>query len=128
LFQLQPPFNPQRTELNRVIDDMAQDSLRALCLAYRDLAPGECPENEEAFEQWEIPEGGLTCAAIVGIKDPCRPGVLEAVAKCQAAGVTVRRVEILSGRGDSVHLFLSFLCSFADKVHLNRGVEVRWSD
>jgi Ca2+-transporting ATPase len=89
-----------------VIDDMAQESLRALCLAYRDLTPGECPENEEAFEQWGIPEGGLTCAAIVGIKDPCRPGVPEAVAKCQAAGVTVRRVKGLSGLGDSVLAFL----------------------
>lgn len=80
----------QRAELNQVINDMAQRSLRALCLAYRDLSASEHPESEDDFERWTIPEGGLTCLAIVGIKDPPRPGVPEAVAKCQAAGVMVR--------------------------------------
>ncbi|KAJ3214536.1 hypothetical protein HDU67_001506 [Dinochytrium kinnereticum] len=35
---------------------------------------------------------GLVCAAVVGIEDPLRPGVPEAVAACQGAGVFVRMV------------------------------------
>ncbi|KAJ3100803.1 hypothetical protein HDU97_001921 [Phlyctochytrium planicorne] len=35
---------------------------------------------------------GLVCAGIVGIEDPLRPGVPEAVAACQRAGVFVRMV------------------------------------
>ncbi|KAJ3103217.1 hypothetical protein HDU96_009372 [Phlyctochytrium bullatum] len=35
---------------------------------------------------------GLVCAGIVGIEDPLRPGVPEAVAACQGAGVFVRMV------------------------------------
>lgn len=76
-------------ELSQVIDGMARESLRALCLAYRDLESVEHPDS--VFEAWAIPEGGLTCIAIVGIKDPPRPGVPEAVARCQAAGVMVRK-------------------------------------
>jgi P-type Ca2+ transporter type 2C len=39
-----------------------------------------------------IPENGYTLIAIVGIKDPVRPGVKEAVQKCLAAGISVRMV------------------------------------
>lgn len=35
---------------------------------------------------------GLTCIAIVGIQDPVRPEVPEAIKKCQRAGITVRMV------------------------------------
>ncbi|RMC22749.1 hypothetical protein DUI87_00249 [Hirundo rustica rustica] len=36
--------------------------------------------------------GELTCIAIVGIEDPVRPEVPEAIRKCQRAGITVRMV------------------------------------
>lgn len=35
---------------------------------------------------------GLTCIAIVGIQDPVRPEVPDAIRKCQKAGITVRMV------------------------------------
>ncbi len=37
-------------------------------------------------------EQGLTLIGIVGIEDPLRPGVTEAVKTCQKAGVVVRMV------------------------------------
>ncbi|KAJ3103218.1 hypothetical protein HDU96_009373 [Phlyctochytrium bullatum] len=40
----------------------------------------------------ELAGKGLLCAAVVGIEDPLRPGVAEAVADCQRAGVFVRMV------------------------------------
>ena len=51
------------------------------------------PNCGEMIEDWEIPSGPhLTLLAIVGIKDPCRPEVSEAVKRCQAAGIKVRMV------------------------------------
>uniref|UniRef100_A0AC35F978 Plasma membrane calcium ATPase n=1 Tax=Panagrolaimus sp. PS1159 TaxID=55785 RepID=A0AC35F978_9BILA len=44
---------------------------------------------------WENEEGvysDLTCLVIVGIQDPVRPEVPEAIIKCQRAGITVRMV------------------------------------
>jgi len=37
-------------------------------------------------------EGGLSCICIVGIKDPLRPGVKEAIELCRTAGISVRMV------------------------------------
>lgn len=68
-----------------VIDEFAAEALRTLCLAYLDIEGG--------FDgQKEIPERGYTLIAVVGIKDPLRPGVKDAVETCLAAGITVRMV------------------------------------
>uniref|UniRef100_A0A8C4QET4 Calcium-transporting ATPase n=1 Tax=Eptatretus burgeri TaxID=7764 RepID=A0A8C4QET4_EPTBU len=72
----------------KVVEAMASDGLRTLCLASRDFAPGAEPDWEE--EGTVISD--LTCIAIVGIEDPVRPEVPEAIHKCQRAGITVRMV------------------------------------
>ncbi|XP_009757245.1 calcium-transporting ATPase 8, plasma membrane-type [Nicotiana tabacum] len=73
------------------INDMAASSLRCVAIAYRQFDVEKVP-NEEEVEQWQIPEGDLVLLAIVGIKDPCRPGVRDAVQLCSDAGVKVRMV------------------------------------
>ncbi|XP_045038137.1 plasma membrane calcium-transporting ATPase 4 isoform X1 [Desmodus rotundus] len=83
------PFkNKDRDEMVRtVIEPMACEGLRTICLAYRDFNDVEPPwdnENEILTE--------LTCIAVVGIEDPVRPEVPEAIAKCKRAGITVRMV------------------------------------
>uniref|UniRef100_A0A7N0ZWJ4 Calcium-transporting ATPase n=1 Tax=Kalanchoe fedtschenkoi TaxID=63787 RepID=A0A7N0ZWJ4_KALFE len=72
-------------QLNDTIESFANEALRTLCIAYRDIESDFSPESP-------IPAGGYTCIGIVGIKDPVRPGVKESVAICRAAGVTVRMV------------------------------------
>ncbi|TVU05044.1 hypothetical protein EJB05_48192, partial [Eragrostis curvula] len=47
---------------------------------------------EEDIANWKLPEDDLTLLGIVGIKDPCRPGVRDAVRLCTSAGVKVRMV------------------------------------
>ncbi|KAH8637920.1 Calcium-transporting ATPase 2 [Alternaria alternata] len=84
-----------RQLLTNTINAYANRSLRTIGLVYRD------------FSQWppadaELTEGGsvdfasllrdLTFFGLVGIQDPVRPGVPEAVRKAQKAGVTVRMV------------------------------------
>ncbi|XP_033008621.1 plasma membrane calcium-transporting ATPase 4 isoform X4 [Lacerta agilis] len=74
--------------VKKVIEPMACQGLRTICLAYRDFPAGVEPdwdtENEILFD--------LTCIAVVGIEDPVRPEVPDAILKCQRAGITVRMV------------------------------------
>ncbi|TSM04861.1 Plasma membrane calcium-transporting ATPase 3 [Bagarius yarrelli] len=83
-------FRPRdRDEMvKKVIEPMACEGLRTICIAYRDL-PGN-PEPEWDNEADIVTD--LTCIAVVGIEDPVRPEVPEAIRKCQRAGITVRMV------------------------------------
>nr|XP_012419202.1 PREDICTED: plasma membrane calcium-transporting ATPase 4 isoform X2 [Odobenus rosmarus divergens] len=86
--EVMPFKNKDRDEMVRtVIEPMASEGLRTICIAYRDFNDGEPTwdnENEILTE--------LTCIAVVGIEDPVRPEVPEAIAKCKRAGITVRMV------------------------------------
>ncbi|XP_077435124.1 plasma membrane calcium-transporting ATPase 4-like isoform X5 [Vanacampus margaritifer] len=84
-------FKPKdRDEMVRkVIEPMACDGLRTICLAFRDF-PADGGEPN-----WDVENdivNDLTCIAVVGIEDPVRPEVPDAIAKCQRAGITVRMV------------------------------------
>uniref|UniRef100_A0A8C6LLR0 Calcium-transporting ATPase n=1 Tax=Nothobranchius furzeri TaxID=105023 RepID=A0A8C6LLR0_NOTFU len=83
-------FRPRdRDEMvKQVIEPMACEGLRTICIAYRDLSPN--PEPEWDNEAEIVTE--LTCITVVGIEDPVRPEVPEAIRKCQRAGITVRMV------------------------------------
>ncbi|XP_030971545.1 calcium-transporting ATPase 9, plasma membrane-type-like [Quercus lobata] len=74
------------------INDMSVRSLRCVAIAYRSYELDKVPTDEENLAQWALPEDDLVLLAIVGIKDPCRPSVKDAVNVCQKAGVKVRMV------------------------------------
>ncbi|XP_066921379.1 plasma membrane calcium-transporting ATPase 1-like [Clytia hemisphaerica] len=77
------------------IEPMASNGLRTICIAYRDF-----PEDL-GVPDWEdesVIVDDLTCLAIVGIEDPVRPEVPNAIKNCQSAGITVRMVT-----GDNVN-------------------------
>ncbi|CAJ1975835.1 unnamed protein product [Sphenostylis stenocarpa] len=76
----------------KAIEDMAADSLRCVAIAYRPYEKEKVPTNEELLAHWSLPEDDLILLAIVGLKDPCRPGVKDAVLLCQKAGVKVKMV------------------------------------
>ncbi|KAL5546364.1 hypothetical protein UlMin_006051 [Ulmus minor] len=78
-----PLSDEQVKNISDVINSLASEALRTLCLAYKDI--------DNSYER-NIPENGYTLVAVVGIKDPVRPGVREAVQTCLAAGITVRMV------------------------------------
>lgn len=69
-------------EIKGVINTFADEALRTLCLAFREV--GACPGRDEP-----IPDKSFILVAIVGIKDPLRPGVKEAVRLCFVAGIKV---------------------------------------
>ncbi|KAI9010206.1 PMCA-type calcium-translocating P-type ATPase, partial [Hyaloraphidium curvatum] len=82
-------LNPKAMiRIQDIINVYASESLRTICLAYRDLTASEF--DPEAFQ--ELCMHGCTLLSIVGIEDPLRPGVAEAVERCKTAGVVVRMV------------------------------------
>ncbi|XP_035892524.1 plasma membrane calcium-transporting ATPase 2 isoform X2 [Anopheles stephensi] len=88
----------QERLLHQVIEPMACDGLRTICIAFRDFVPGKANINEVHYDgepNWDDEENiisNLTCLCVVGIEDPVRPEVPEAIRKCQRAGITVRMV------------------------------------
>ena len=68
----------------------ASESLRTLLLCYKEIAELKEVANEDVKR--EDFEDELVIIAMVGIKDPLRDGIAEAVEKCHIAGVTVRMV------------------------------------
>ncbi|KAI4300812.1 hypothetical protein L6164_034146 [Bauhinia variegata] len=80
----------QATKISDVINGFASDALRTLCLAVKDL--------DEISEESSFPDSGYTLISVVGIKDPVRPGVKDAVQACLAAGITIRMVT-----GDNIY-------------------------
>ncbi|XP_072981011.1 calcium-transporting ATPase 5, plasma membrane-type-like isoform X1 [Typha angustifolia] len=88
---VQPMSSDKVNEYKQAIEDMAVSSLRCVAFAYLPYNLENVP-NEEEIEKWELPEDELILLGVVGIKDPCRPGVKDAVKLCSTAGVKVRMV------------------------------------
>lgn len=84
--------------VKNVIEPMACDGLRTISIAYRDFVPGKAEINQvhiDSEPNWDDEEyivNNLTGICVVGIEDPVRPEVPDAIRKCQRAGITVRMV------------------------------------
>ncbi len=76
------PLRPDdKEQIHAANETMANSALRVLAMAYRDLpeAPGDVHIGE--LEQ------GLIFIGLLGMIDPARPEVIDAVAKCNTAGI-----------------------------------------
>jgi len=73
----------RRASLSAVAEEMAASGYRVLA-----LAEGVAPPTFDAAHPPEEPQG-LRCLGLVGMIDPLRPGVVEAVASCHSAGIEV---------------------------------------
>ncbi|KAI0007686.1 calcium-translocating P-type ATPase [Xylariaceae sp. FL0662B] len=83
-----------RDEVVSVIGSYASGSLRTIGLVYRDFPawPPMHAEVEDGQVQFASLLKDLVWLGVVGIQDPVRPGVPEAVRRAQNAGVCVRMV------------------------------------
>ena len=68
-------------QVQAAVAAMAADGLRVLAVAQARAHPGALPEGQHDFD--------FALAGLVGLADPVRAGVPEAVAECLAAGVRV---------------------------------------
>ena len=66
-------FRPRDRDdmVKKIIEPMACDGLRTICIAYRDFTAAQEPDWDNENEV----VGDLTCIAVVGIEDPVRPEV-----------------------------------------------------
>ncbi|XP_035008809.1 plasma membrane calcium-transporting ATPase 2 isoform X1 [Hippoglossus stenolepis] len=83
-------FRPRDKDemVKKVIEPMACDGLRTICVGYRDFSGNPEPNWED--ENNILTD--LTAICVVGIEDPVRPEVPDAIQRCQRAGITVRMV------------------------------------
>ncbi len=81
--------------IGTVVEPMASNGLRTICVAYRDLSSDMTLDSDK--DESEVIKD-LTCLCLVGIEDPVRAEVPEAIKKCQKGGVVVRMVT-----GDNVN-------------------------
>ncbi|KAL0331185.1 UNVERIFIED_CONTAM: Calcium-transporting ATPase 12, plasma membrane-type [Sesamum angustifolium] len=79
----------ERLNFSEIIQGMACSSLRCIAFACKQVIGGKLVSNEI---REQIPDNGLTLLALVGLKDPCRPGAKQAVEDCQYAGVNVKMI------------------------------------
>ena len=89
-YYLDPMTNQPRilndTEISTLkgtVQAFGKKTLRTIVICYKDI-------NAEDFENYkEADESGLVIVGVVGIRDTLRPGVPQAVEKCNEAGITV---------------------------------------
>ncbi|CAA3023726.1 calcium-transporting ATPase 12, plasma membrane-type-like [Olea europaea var. sylvestris] len=72
----------ERSQFENIIQGMAASSLRCIAFAYKQIEP----------EKVQCDEDDLTLLAIVGLKDPCRPGAKKAIESCRIAGVQIKMI------------------------------------
>lgn len=85
-----------RNEIVRLCTNFASDALRLLGISYRDFdtwPPVGINSTEDILlHHLEMLLNDLSFCGVIAMKDPLRPGVVEAVLKCRKAGVSVRMV------------------------------------
>ncbi|KAJ1548049.1 plasma membrane calcium, partial [Nowakowskiella sp. JEL0078] len=87
----------ERTRFEKIINTFASQALRTIALSMKPVSSDNYAEKVKSTEQEESePDdsdlSNLIYLGVVGIQDPLRPEVPEAVSMCQKAGITVRMV------------------------------------
>ncbi|MCO5567170.1 hypothetical protein L7F22_020858 [Adiantum nelumboides] len=80
-----------RSNVLSVIEGLENESLHCVAFSCREMDHAQVPSCDE-MEKWKIPEDGLILFAVLGMKNPCRPEVFEAIHQCQAAGIKIRMI------------------------------------
>ncbi len=78
---IRPLTSADAEEIRNANETMANSALRVLAMAYK-----ECPEAPQQVTIGEL-ESGLIFTGLLGMIDPARPEVLDAVARCNTAGI-----------------------------------------
>ena len=106
----------------------ARRGMRTLALAYGDLPAGTDLEaisstikNSDGSDAFQA-ETNLIAVGLVGIEDPLRPEVPDAIARCYEAGIDVRMV---TGDNPSTAASISYQAGILRDFHFNEGTTER---
>jgi sodium/potassium-transporting ATPase subunit alpha len=92
---LEPLTQEHLQALQAAYHALMDEGLRVIALAWRPAAAGEDPRDTADPEAWER---DLILAGLVGLEDPPRPEVPEAVARCRQAGIRILMITGDAGR------------------------------
>ncbi len=101
----------ERAEVMEANEKMTGEAMRVLAMAYKPLPQ---PELED-------PEEDLVLLGLVGMVDPPRPGVKEAVATCHRAGI---KVAMITGDHPHTALAIARMVGITDNSRVLTGSEM----
>jgi Ca2+-transporting ATPase len=87
----------KRLDIHERINCYAEQSLRTIGMVYKDLpcwppTTDQLPKDDSSEPDFESLLKDMTWIGVVGIQDPLRPEVPDAIQKCNSAGVQVKMV------------------------------------
>ncbi|OVA03454.1 Cation-transporting P-type ATPase [Macleaya cordata] len=112
----------ERMKFEKIIRNMAANSLRCIAFGYAQFQEEELEYKDGENTRQKLKEEGLTLLGLLGLKDPCRPGVRKAVEACKHAGVNIKMIT-----GDNVFTAraIAIECGILDPSQdLNSGAVV----
>ena len=107
----------ERREIQEAAESMAAGGMRLLAVAKAFWKEQELPELAKSFP--------LTFVGLVGLHDPLRPGVPEAVAQCRQAGV---RVIMMTGDYAGTARNIALQAGLAENPEVLNGAQVAAMD
>ena len=80
-----------KNKINQTINNYAGESLRTIGIAYKDVdeLTAENYDKYDSYGNLSINSSDFVLLGVVGIKDPLKEGVKEAVLNCKKSGITV---------------------------------------
>ncbi|XP_052185732.1 calcium-transporting ATPase 12, plasma membrane-type-like [Diospyros lotus] len=85
-------IDEERTQFETIIQGMAASSLRCIAFAHKQVSEEDMQNIGDGKAYTKLIEDDLTLLGIVGLKDPCRPGVKNAIEVCRSAGVRIKMI------------------------------------
>ncbi len=108
--------------LFKTAEQYARRGMRCLGLAYKDLPPGadfdetsDSVKNSDGTDAFLV-ETDLVFCALVGIEDPLRPEVPEAIERCYEAGIDVR---LVTGDSPNTAVSIAFQAGILKEFHFD---------
>jgi magnesium-transporting ATPase (P-type) len=93
--EIQGATDSHRAIFERTIKKFADQAYRTLLITYKDMSMNDFNNIKAANNDFEkendreVLEAGLVAIGVFGLQDPLRPTIVDSIAKCKTAGISV---------------------------------------